>query len=162
MNKLFYSTTCLGLILFTSGCSSTCRSWSPRQWFANRPTPVRDFFLKGKACSTCQPPIGQLENYSENFAPGCEDGSCGINGGMPGPQPVYSGSADGAAPYYPSDVRGAGTLGNETSQNRIRTNYPPTLSDEELGSGLRSGNSAVRTNVELETPPSYGSSNGFN
>ncbi len=161
MNKLFYSAICLGLVLLTVGCSGTCRSWSPRQWFANRPTPVRDFFSKGKACSTCQPPVGQLESYSENFAPGCEDGSCGINGGMSNAQPVYSGSAESAAPFYPSES-GNGGIGNANSENRIRTNYPPAISDQELGSGLQMGNSAGRTNIELETPPMYGSPKGFN
>ena len=160
MNKIFFSVTCLGLVMLATGCSSTstsCDGYSSRDWWANRPTPIRDFFHKGKPCNTCSPPVGQLSGFDANTAVNCDDGNCGNNTALPMGQPVGAGGPDAGVPYYPSDIPLPGV-----SNNTIRTNYPPALSPEEFGSGIQYDYPASGTNAEIEIPPMYGLKSPFN
>ena len=107
-----------------------------REWFSNRPRPIRDLFSRGDECSQCSAPAGQLEMGGVD----CQNGNC--LGGMTGVNPVDVG-------YYPADMPPASA---NSINNRIRTGYAPAGSAGEFGSGVRSMNS----NAELELPPMYG------
>ncbi len=159
----------VSLSVTTTGCATSCNSWSPKNWFANRPRPLQNLF-RGASCSTCNPPMGKLQMFGANSVKGCQDGSCGGNG-FSGEEPVYQGEFDGAVPYYPSDMQAPmgqpmlSAPGPDMSSAPIRTNYPSSAgydSGSQIGSGLKSFNSDFETNAEAITPPMYGSRNDFN
>lgn len=143
MNRRPYVLLIIGFIMSTSiGCSSN--SCGPRmtfrEWFQNRPRPIRDLFTRGDECSECSVPAGEVELGGFD----CPNGNC-MSGQMPAADPGY----------YPTDMPpAAASLGTE---NRVRAGYAPVPMIPETGSGVQSYNS--NSNAELELPPMYGRSN---
>lgn len=137
MNRRPYLWTLIGLLLVTSlGCNSnSCgQRMTFREWFSNRPRPIRDLFSRGDECDECSTHAGQLEMGSYDCPTGnCQTGIAGFNGGE--------------VDYYPSDAMPAGA--GQAIENRTRTGFAPSFTPSELGSG-------VRSNAELELPPMYG------
>jgi hypothetical protein len=124
----------IGFLLASStGCSSG--SCGPRmtfrEWFQNRPRPLRDLFTRGEECSECSAPAGEME-----LGQFCPDGNCLSAAPNPG--------------YYPSDMMPVS--GDPGPAPRTSAGYPPANG---IGSGVKSLNS----NAELELPPMYGRSN---
>jgi hypothetical protein len=137
MNGRPYFFILIGLLLATSiGCSTnTCgQRMTFREWFSNRPRPLRDLFARGDECNDCFAPAGQME--MGNIP--CPTGTC------------MSGTSNPGEGYYPADSF-AGSASMPTD-SRIQTGYPPTFIPGELNSGLRSS-------AELEIPPMYGRPN---
>lgn len=136
MNRRPFELMVIGLLLASSlGCNTnSCGSrMTIREWFQNRPRPLRDLFTRGDDCSECNAPAGQFEMGEYCPSGNCQSGS----EGMPG--------------YYPSDAAPAATdLGQG---NRTSAGYPPA--GNQMGSGVKSFNS----NAELELPPMYGQNN---
>lgn len=148
MKNLLYSVTGLGLLLLLTGCNSnSCQPSRFQNIWANRPTPIRDYF-RGAPCNTCNPPVGQPAYYGTNVTPQCD--SC-VGGGveLPGPQTGYENAPAPGVPYYPETMINGADFSVAPSNT---VGYPPVGSSAPI----------VGSNTEIETPPMYGIRNVFN
>ena len=78
MKKMLYLVICLGLVAPMIGCATGGSSIFQNGCCQSTPGPIRSTirsWFQGDACSTCNPPAGQLSNCGTNFAPLCD--SCG-------------------------------------------------------------------------------------
>ena len=106
MKNLLPLLACAALTFVMSGCASN--SCSTPGLLPNQPirNTFRSIFMRGEACNTCNPPVGQ-PNCGTNVAPLCNACGTGLN---PAGQPAQLGANgqpislydNGAAPTYPT------------------------------------------------------------
>lgn len=108
-----YISAVLGMVFMMSGCASNGCSPSPfGQFFQDRPirNSIRSMFVRGDACNTCNPPVGQ-PHCGTNVAPLCNSCGSAMPGqpimGQPTAQPVYGNPVGNGVSLYEQPILNA-------------------------------------------------------